>query len=67
MAAQSETETCSEEEYLVFRKKVDRRKIKKKKKFLINLHYNKQSGIVIQCYSTKQDVMLYKLMSYNTW
>jgi hypothetical protein len=39
MAAQSETETCSEEEYLIFRKKEDTRKIIKNK-FLINLHFN---------------------------
>jgi hypothetical protein len=31
MAVQSETETCSEEECLIFLKKVDTRKIKKKK------------------------------------
>jgi len=29
MAVQSESETCSEKEYLIFRKKIDTRKIKK--------------------------------------
>jgi len=41
MAVLSQTEICSEEKYYIFWKKVDTRKIKKKK-FLINLHYNKK-------------------------